>query len=316
MNADIRVSVDFWDHPKTIKLTRRLGLEGPRSLQILWMWVARHRPDGLLSDMDAEDIEIAAKWDGEEGKFVEQLVGIGWLDEVDDGYLLHDWEDHNSWAAEACERGDKARLSRLAQVNKEAFSECQRQGIAGLSRNEFKKWKGFRLANAGDRSGERPANASAPPAPAPAPAPSYNSPGNSDEQPEVSWRDEADGDVLKFVERFQQFVEQEHGKKAPKLTDSLIRKGVDTVDKLIRLDGFTLEAIRAAMHWAVKDQFWHKNVLSLAALRKKNADGVMKFQQILARYECETGESDEPNPLEGWTDWTDEQIAAMPPLGG
>jgi hypothetical protein len=143
-----------------------------------------------------------------------------------------------------------------------------------------------------------------------------NSPGNSDEQPEVSWRDEADGDVLKFVERFQQFVEQEHGKKAPKLSDSLIRKGVDTLDKLIRLDGFDLETIRAAMLWAVKDEFWQKNVLSLAALRKKNADGVMKFQQILARYESEAGESDEPDQFEGWVDWTDEQIAALPPLGG
>lgn len=88
MDADIRVSVDFWDLPKTIKLTRRLGLEGPRSLQILWMWVTRHRPDGLLSDMDVEDIEIAAKWDGEEGKFVEQLVGMGLMDETDDGYRI------------------------------------------------------------------------------------------------------------------------------------------------------------------------------------------------------------------------------------
>ena len=60
--SDIRLSVDFFQHPKTIKLERRLGIEGVKALLSLWMWDAQNRPDGVLSGMDPEDIEIAAGW--------------------------------------------------------------------------------------------------------------------------------------------------------------------------------------------------------------------------------------------------------------
>lgn len=69
MNCDIRLSTEFWQHPKTRKLAKRLGLEGVRSLQILWLWAARNRPDGNLGGMDWEDIELAADWQGEERAF-------------------------------------------------------------------------------------------------------------------------------------------------------------------------------------------------------------------------------------------------------
>ena len=62
MNTDIRLSVGFWQHPKAKKTARRLGLEGIRSLQVLWLWSTQYRPDGNLSGMDWEDIELAADW--------------------------------------------------------------------------------------------------------------------------------------------------------------------------------------------------------------------------------------------------------------
>ena len=80
MNSDIRLSVGFWEHPKTIKLIRRLGLEGARSLQILWLWATQNRSDGVLSGMDAEDIEIAAKWDGEPTALYRVLTELGFID--------------------------------------------------------------------------------------------------------------------------------------------------------------------------------------------------------------------------------------------
>lgn len=42
MNSDIRLSVGFWQHPKTRKLVKRLGLEGVRSkgarMPTEWRW--------------------------------------------------------------------------------------------------------------------------------------------------------------------------------------------------------------------------------------------------------------------------------------
>lgn len=108
MNIDIRLSIGFWQHPKTRKLAKRLGLEGVRSLQILWLWAAQNRPDGNLSGMDWEDIELAADWSGEERTFFDFCLGV-WIDEASEGYSLHDWAEHNPWQAECEARREQAR---------------------------------------------------------------------------------------------------------------------------------------------------------------------------------------------------------------
>ena len=146
MNTDIRLSVGFWQHPKTKKTVRRLGLEGIRSLQILWAWAAVSRPDGNLSGMDWEDVELAADWQGEERKFFDTCLGM-WVDESPDGYVLHDWQEHNPWVAEAEIRGGQSRMAKLAQVNREAYDECLRRGIEGLSPEEYHHWKLWRRAH-------------------------------------------------------------------------------------------------------------------------------------------------------------------------
>lgn len=114
MNTDIRLSVGFWLHPKTRRLAKRLGLEAVRSLQILWLWAAQNRPDGNLSGLDEEDIELAADWQGEEKAFFTACLGA-WIDEIDGGYVLHDWAEHNPWQAEAEARSDAARKAALAR---------------------------------------------------------------------------------------------------------------------------------------------------------------------------------------------------------
>lgn len=166
MNTDIRLSIGFWQHPKTKKTVKRLGLEGIRSLQVLWLWAATNKPDGLLSGMDWEDIELAADWQGEEEAFFTFCQGV-WLDETPDGYVLHDWQEHNSWAAEADDRSDKARFSRLATVNRPAFESMKAAGVNAISKEEYEH-----LTTVRRPSRERQTNADAPPTPAPSPSPS------------------------------------------------------------------------------------------------------------------------------------------------
>lgn len=184
MNTDIRLSVGFWQHPKAKKTVRRLGLEGIRSLQILWAWAAVNRPDGNLSGMDWEDVELAADWQGEERKFFDTCLGM-WIDESPHGYALHDWQEHNPWVAEAEVRGGQSRMAKLAQVNREAYDECLRRGFEGLSQEEYQRWKSWRRAHnepqPGDSTGpdlpplcDRTATAERPPAKPSAPSPSPN----------------------------------------------------------------------------------------------------------------------------------------------
>ena len=130
MNTDIRLSVGFWQHPKTKKTVKRLGLEGIRSLQVLWLWAAVSRPDGVLSGMDWEDIELAADWQGEERAFFECCLGSEgasmWIDEDEGGYILHDWSVHNPWQAEAEARSESARKAAKARWGNADASKAQK----------------------------------------------------------------------------------------------------------------------------------------------------------------------------------------------
>ena len=138
MNTDIRIDIGFWTHPKTGKLIRVLGLDGVRSLQILWIWTASNRPDGYLKNMSADDIEYSADWRGATGDFFKAIEG-DWLDKDDDGdgFKLHNWKKRNPWVAECDERSGAARLSRLCRKNPKKGRELRGLGIKTITRDEY-----------------------------------------------------------------------------------------------------------------------------------------------------------------------------------
>ncbi len=109
MNTDIRLSVGFLDHFKTLKLKRELGWDAIESLLRLWFFAAQCKPDGILSSMDADDIETAAKWPGRPGCFLAALLKFRWMDCSNGVYALHDWADHNAFCVHAIERRDRAK---------------------------------------------------------------------------------------------------------------------------------------------------------------------------------------------------------------
>ncbi|WP_297672493.1 hypothetical protein [uncultured Desulfovibrio sp.] len=109
--------------------------------------------------MSSEDIEIAADWTGTEGGFVAALQEVGFLDGDEGGMLLHDWKEHNSWASEADDRSDQARLSKLATVNREAYEELKARGATGIGKEEYEKLKAsWRSPDGRSTSAERSQN--------------------------------------------------------------------------------------------------------------------------------------------------------------
>jgi len=121
---DARIATGLPSHPKTKKLLRRLGPQGGWSLMCLFLWVAANRPDGDLAGMSAEDIELAVDWPGGEGELARALCEVGFLDGDEGTYAIHDWAEHNPWAAGAERRADKARFAAL----------CRRYGRAEAAR--------------------------------------------------------------------------------------------------------------------------------------------------------------------------------------
>lgn len=141
MNTDIRLSVGFWRHPKTVKLQRRLGLEAVRSLQILWLWAAQSKPSGDLSGLDDEDISIAADWDGDVGVFASALSAIGFLDGESGGYSLHGWQENNGWASSEPTRSEKGRFSKMKDVIPDVAKALEDAGIVRIGKADYEALK-------------------------------------------------------------------------------------------------------------------------------------------------------------------------------
>ncbi|HSW65255.1 MAG TPA: hypothetical protein VLH56_18385 [Dissulfurispiraceae bacterium] len=99
--ADFRIDVGFFNHIKTKRLRKRLGLEGVFALQMLWAYAAQHEHEhGRV--YTNEDIELAVDWDGDD--LAPVLAEVGYLDAVDGGYIIHELETHNGYAASAAKR--------------------------------------------------------------------------------------------------------------------------------------------------------------------------------------------------------------------
>lgn len=144
MNTDFRLSIGLFTHPKFIKLQRKLGDAGGLSYIRLLSFTAQHRPTGNLTGMDAEDIAIAAQWDSDAETFVAALVQIGLLDDTGEGYYaVHDWVEHNPWAAGAPERSEKGKKAADA-----------RWGNSGSNRDECKTHANSNAGSMQDASGE------------------------------------------------------------------------------------------------------------------------------------------------------------------
>lgn len=69
-------------------------------------------------------------------------------------------------------------------------------------------------------------------------------------------------------------------------SEAKIQAGADVVRKLVEIDGYDLENdIAPAVQWVTVDEFWSRNVLSLANLRTKGRNGETKFVNILSAME-------------------------------
>ena len=67
--------------------------------------------------------------------------------------------------------------------------------------------------------------------------------------------------------------------------EKYINSSFDTLDKLMRIDGYSVEQIKRAITFAVNDNFWQQNFLSPNKLRSKNKDGVKYIDVFLKRAE-------------------------------
>lgn len=130
-DLDIRLKIGFLDHPKTEALEEELGPSAILSLVRLFFFCRRTagREQGDLSGLSDRSIERAAKWRGEQGRFIGLLLEPE-TKFVDGSVLerrIHDWHDHQEWACGAIDRSEKSRaaaLSRWHDRHTEPVDDC------------------------------------------------------------------------------------------------------------------------------------------------------------------------------------------------
>jgi hypothetical protein len=125
MTSDARLATGLPGHPKMRKLIRKLGQAAAWNFVCLVLNAVVNHPDGDLAGMTVEDIELAAEWDGPAGGFVAVLVEVRFLDVEDGVHRLHDWAEHQPWAAGAGVRSLKATWNAVKKYHGAAEADRQ-----------------------------------------------------------------------------------------------------------------------------------------------------------------------------------------------
>jgi hypothetical protein len=108
----IQVDVAMPGHPKTAALAAELGEDQVEAYLVrLWCWCAVYEPSGCAS---ADVLERACGWKKARGNLVRAMVTTGWLDEVDDGLAVHNWDDRSgAWVKKVQKERARSRKRRL-----------------------------------------------------------------------------------------------------------------------------------------------------------------------------------------------------------
>ena len=86
-----------------------------------------------------------------------------------------------------------------------------------------------------------------------------------------------------FVKKFYTIQRERFPNIVKNTPASQVVQACDTIDKLVRIDGYTLTQVIKAITWTLDDTFWATNVHSIVGLRGRAKNGNTKFQNILAQ---------------------------------
>jgi len=115
-----------------------------------------------------------------------------------------------------------------------------------------------------------------------------NSSGNGDglpaqKKPDIS---ETHPELYETSRQFHIHQQTQHPTKIKTLPEKKIRDGANVLRLLTERDGYDLQReILPALKWAVRDEFWSYQLLSLSGLRKQGKNGEMKIVNIIASME-------------------------------
>lgn len=132
----MRVEPQFVDHPKLIRLKRRVGDYAVEGVIRLWGHCQESQRGGTWRGADAEYVEIVTRWTGQPGEFYKALIEVGFLEEVPGAVVVHDWDKMNRKALTAWENGRRVGSTQRRRSGCVRSTETAQGGVGRLTENE------------------------------------------------------------------------------------------------------------------------------------------------------------------------------------
>lgn len=138
MNSSwFKFPVSYWDDPRLFRLKRLLGDDALCVPIKVWSYAVSHAQDGDLSQIEAEELAYAIRFDGDASKMIEALTSAGFIDE---NGCLADWEWMFALPRSRTESARKAGLKsgenrRKKRDKKEEIRTEERRGECHVERD-------------------------------------------------------------------------------------------------------------------------------------------------------------------------------------
>ena len=124
--ASLNLDLDYFSHPKVRRLVGLLGKSADIYPIRIWAHCGKHHPaDGYMKDYSGPEVEAVAGWEGDPGKLLEALERVNLLKKNGQGYVCHDWEDHEGHLIAFKKRGTLAAKARWKRYIKHTSSKHQ-----------------------------------------------------------------------------------------------------------------------------------------------------------------------------------------------
>jgi len=122
-------------HPKLRLLAKELDISIPETighLHLMWWWAVDYAEDGDVTRYK-DFIPFAAQFEGDADKFVKALINFGWLDEVDNKLIIHDWLEYTGALIEIRQK-DAERKRQSRQRSNAKTNENRSNGTVNTTR--------------------------------------------------------------------------------------------------------------------------------------------------------------------------------------
>jgi hypothetical protein len=123
----LNIDVDFFNHPKTVRFCCELGGHRSEVLPVrLWAHTAKYHPeDCYLKGYSPAAIAKVLGWKEDAEKLVQALLNCGFLEQKKDGFIVHDFSEHNGHLALYKERGRIAAEARWKKLRQSGAGEAK-----------------------------------------------------------------------------------------------------------------------------------------------------------------------------------------------